>query len=153
MRSEVNGTCRMRAPVASKMAFPIALPTTVMAVSPAPVAGTSGRVQEYHFDFRDGEAEGERVIRSPVDRGHVVVVPSNLFAEGAAQALQRPAFALVAEAVGIRDRSGIDADDDSFHGKLPCCQFNFDSSDHGRVTVISFVGNAGDAAPAGDACR
>ena len=36
----VNGKCRRRAPVASKMAFPIAAGTIVIAVSPAPVAGT-----------------------------------------------------------------------------------------------------------------
>ena len=35
-RSGVNGTSRMRAPVASKIALPIAAATTVIAVSPAP---------------------------------------------------------------------------------------------------------------------
>ena len=39
-RSGVNGRSRSRAPVASKIAFPIAAGVTVIAVSPAPVAGT-----------------------------------------------------------------------------------------------------------------
>ena len=34
----------MRAPVASKIALPIAAATTVIAVSPAPLASTSGRL-------------------------------------------------------------------------------------------------------------
>jgi NAD(P)-dependent dehydrogenase (short-subunit alcohol dehydrogenase family) len=41
-RSGVNGTSRTRAPVASKMALPIAAATTVMAVSPEPQASSSG---------------------------------------------------------------------------------------------------------------
>ena len=44
-RSGVNGTSRMRAPVASKIALPIAPATTVMAVSPAPLAGAPGRYE------------------------------------------------------------------------------------------------------------
>ena len=40
-RCGVNGKSRSRAPVASKIAFPIAAGVTVIAVSPAPVAGTS----------------------------------------------------------------------------------------------------------------
>lgn len=43
-RSGVNGKSRTRAPVASKIALPIAAGVTVMAVSPAPVAGTLGGV-------------------------------------------------------------------------------------------------------------
>ncbi len=39
-RSGVKGRSRRRAPVASKIAFPIAAGVTVIAVSPAPVAGT-----------------------------------------------------------------------------------------------------------------
>src|SRR5215469_9149107 len=42
-RSAVKGTSRKRMPVASKMALPIAAGTTVIAVSPAPRAGTSRR--------------------------------------------------------------------------------------------------------------
>jgi len=42
-RSAVNGTSRSRTPVASAMALPMAAGTTVIAVSPAPVAGTSAR--------------------------------------------------------------------------------------------------------------
>jgi hypothetical protein len=45
-RCGVNGNSRRRAPVASKMAFPIAAGITVIAVSPAPVAGTSGGVKK-----------------------------------------------------------------------------------------------------------
>ena len=41
-RSGVNGTSRMRAPVASKIALPIAAATTVIAVSPEPQASSSG---------------------------------------------------------------------------------------------------------------
>jgi hypothetical protein len=41
-RSGVNGSRRKRAPVASKIALPSAAATTVIDVSPAPVAGTSG---------------------------------------------------------------------------------------------------------------
>ena len=43
-RCGVNGKSRRRAPVASKIAFPIAAGVTVIAVSPAPVAGTSAGV-------------------------------------------------------------------------------------------------------------
>src|SRR5262245_25967847 len=43
-RSGVNGTCRRRAPVASKIALPSAAATSVMTVSPAPAAGTSVRL-------------------------------------------------------------------------------------------------------------
>ena len=39
-RSGVKGRCRRRAPVASKIALPIAAGVTVIAVSPAPRAGT-----------------------------------------------------------------------------------------------------------------
>ena len=38
-RTGVNGTCRTRAPVASKIALAMAPATTVTAVSPAPMAG------------------------------------------------------------------------------------------------------------------
>ena len=41
-RSGVNGTSRMRTPVASKMALPMAPATTVIAVSPLPHASASG---------------------------------------------------------------------------------------------------------------
>jgi hypothetical protein len=41
-RSGVNGTSRMRTPVASKMALPIAAATTVIEVSPVPQASSSG---------------------------------------------------------------------------------------------------------------
>src|ERR1700683_2047387 len=43
-RSGVNGKSRRRPPVASKIALPIAAGVTVIAVSPAPVAGTSAGV-------------------------------------------------------------------------------------------------------------
>src|ERR1700744_663235 len=43
-RSAVKGISRRRMPVASKMALPIAAGAMVMAVSPAPVAGTSVRL-------------------------------------------------------------------------------------------------------------
>ena len=42
-RSGVNGTWRIRAPVASKMALPSAAATRVIESSPAPVASSSGR--------------------------------------------------------------------------------------------------------------
>jgi hypothetical protein len=41
-RAGVNGISRSRAPVASNTALPIAAATTVMAVSPAPLAGADG---------------------------------------------------------------------------------------------------------------
>ena len=43
-RSGVKGTSRILAPVASKIAFPTAAATTVIAVSPAPLASTSVRL-------------------------------------------------------------------------------------------------------------
>ena len=43
-RSGVNGTCRIRTPVASNTALAIAAATIVMVVSPAPVAGSSIRL-------------------------------------------------------------------------------------------------------------
>ena len=43
-RSGVKGTWRMRAPVASKIALPIAAATIVIEVSPEPVASTSVRL-------------------------------------------------------------------------------------------------------------
>src|ERR1700730_5669279 len=43
-RSGVNGTWRSRAPVASNIALPTAAATTVIEVSPAPVASLSGRL-------------------------------------------------------------------------------------------------------------
>ena len=47
-RSEVNGKSRRRAPVASKIALPIAAGVTVIAVSPAPIADTPGGVTKTH---------------------------------------------------------------------------------------------------------
>ena len=44
--SGVNGRSRRRAPVASKMALPIAAGVTVIAVSPAPVAGTPAALRK-----------------------------------------------------------------------------------------------------------
>jgi hypothetical protein len=50
-RSGVKGTSRIRTPVASKIALPIAAATMVIAVSPAPIAGTLVRSISTHSTF------------------------------------------------------------------------------------------------------
>ena len=104
-RSGVNGTSRMRAPVASKIALPIAAATTVIDVSPAPQASSSGWLISTVSMRGHGEAERQRAIGAPVDRRDLLLVPRHRLAERAAHALQRAAFDLVAHAVGVRDRA------------------------------------------------
>src|SRR5579872_890081 len=50
-RSAVSGIWRRRTPVASKMALPMAAAITVIDVSPAPVASSSGRFISTHSIF------------------------------------------------------------------------------------------------------
>ncbi|HUA18833.1 MAG TPA: lipocalin-like domain-containing protein [Bryobacteraceae bacterium] len=57
-RSGVNGIWRNRAPVASKTAFPIAAAMTVIDVSPAPVASSSGRFTSTHSTLGSAKPSG-----------------------------------------------------------------------------------------------
>ena len=111
----------MRAPVASKIAFPMAAATMVMEVSPAPVASSSGRLSSTTSIFGYLEAQRQAAIGRPVDRRHLLIVPGDLFAQRAAHALQRAAFDLIAQTVGIRDRAAVVADDDALHADLLRC--------------------------------
>ena len=106
-RSGVKGTSRSRAPVASKIALPMAAATMVIEVSPAPVASTIGPVEQHDFDLGNFEAQEQSVIAVPIDRGDLLVVPGDFFAERAAHALQRAAFDLVPQTVGIGDRAAV----------------------------------------------
>ena len=75
-RSGVKGTCRMRTPVASKMALPTAAAMTVIAVSPAPVASTSWRSIKTLSTDGHLVAQRQAVIRPPVDRRHLLHRPT-----------------------------------------------------------------------------
>ena len=114
-RSAVNGTWRRRAPVASKIALAIAAATTVTAVSPAPVASSSGRLRSTVSIFRDVCANKQGAIGSPVDRRHLLVVPGHFLAERAAHALQRAALELIPQAIGVRDRAAVIGDHHARH--------------------------------------
>ena len=91
----------MRTPVASKIAFPIAAATSVMAVSPAPVAGCSGLLRRTTSIFGTSKPSGNVVVRSPINRSHFLIVPGDLFHQCAAHALEGAAFHLVPQPVRI----------------------------------------------------
>ena len=78
-RSRVNGTWRTRAPVASKIALPIAAATIVMAVSPAPVASSSGRLIRTDSIVGRSDHPVQRAVAAPVDGCHLLIVPGDLF--------------------------------------------------------------------------
>ena len=58
-RSGVNGIWRSRAPVASNTALPMAAAITVMDVSPAPVASSSGRFTSTHSTLGSAKPSGK----------------------------------------------------------------------------------------------
>ncbi len=58
-RSGVNGIWRSLAPVASKTALPMAAAITVMDVSPAPVASSSGRFTSTHSTLGSAKPSGK----------------------------------------------------------------------------------------------
>ena len=101
-RSAVNGSCRSRAPVASKTALPIAAAVTVIDVSPAPIAAASGRLISTVSTTGTSVAQEPRaIVGPPVDRGDAVGAPGHLFAERAAHSVNEAAFNLVRQPVGI----------------------------------------------------
>ena len=102
--------------MASKMAFPIAAAIGADAASPAPVATLVGAVEQHRLDNRHLGAERQNRVRAPVNRRNLLCVPRHLLGERATHALQRGAFELVPEAVGIRDRAAVVRDEQAFHG-------------------------------------
>ena len=78
-----------------------------------------------------------------------MIVPGHLFAERAAQALQRAALELIPHAVGIRDRAAVLADDEPLHHDCSPVLIDVDFGHHRRISVLAFVAHAGDA-PAAD---
>ena len=115
---------RRRAPVASKMALPMAAGATVMAVSPAPSAGTPpAEATKTVLDGRNLVVEVKAPIGNPIHGRDSTVVPSDFFQQSSAHALQNAAFSLIPEPVGIRNRPAIHGDDEAgradqagFHG-------------------------------------
>ena len=95
-RAGVKGICRRRAPVASKMALPIAAATTVIAVSPAPDSFDIGAIDQDAVDDGHFDPETQAVISTPVDRSDLAIIPRHLFAESTTHTLQYATLDLIA---------------------------------------------------------
>ena len=91
---------------------------TVIEVSPAPVASSFGPVDQHALDLRHRETQGQRPVRPPVDRSHLLVVPRDFLQQRPAHALERAAFDLISQAVRIRDRADIVRGDDPLRRDL-----------------------------------
>src|SRR6185437_16326386 len=97
------------------------------------------------------DAQGQAVVGGPSGRGDLVLVPGDFFAEGTAHALQRAALKLIAQADGIGDRAAICGSKEALHLDASGGAINLGFSDEGYVTIVAFVGDAGDATSSGDA--
>ena len=108
-RSGVSGISRTLAPVASKIALPpIAAAITVMVVSPAPVASSSGRLSSTHSIFGISKPNGKEWYVRQSTEVTFSLSRRDFFAERAAHTLQRAAFDLIAQAVGIGNGPAVD---------------------------------------------
>jgi hypothetical protein len=106
-RSGVNGTSRMRTPVASKIALPTAAATIVMAVLTSTHRLGIRTIDQHAFDARHIRADVQRLVGRPVDRRDLLVVPRHFFAERTRQPLQGAALELVAQTIRARDGTDI----------------------------------------------
>src|SRR5207245_6891957 len=79
-----------------------------------------------------------------------VIVPGHLFAERAAQALQRAAFELIPHAVGVRDRAAVLRDDETLRVDASARLIDGDLGDHRDVAVVAFIEDARGAAAGRD---
>src|SRR5262245_1722979 len=108
-------------------------------------------IDEDRFDDWSFEPEREAVIGAPVDRGDLLLVPRDFFAERAAHALQGAAFDLILHPVRRRDRTAVLRRDQSLDENSAGRAVDLDLGDERAVAVVAFVQTARDAASARDA--
>src|SRR5881628_1142602 len=75
-----------------------------------------GTIDEHGFDLRNFRADRERTIRAPIDGGYLLIVPHDLFIQGAADAVQRASLELISQSIGIRNRPHIVRNHQPLHG-------------------------------------
>src|SRR5207302_1985037 len=79
---------------------------------------------------------------------HFTIVPGDFLPECAAHSLQYAAFDLVAQALGVGDRSTIVGDDKPPGVDRPAGPIHFHFGDERSVSVVALVGNTSDTASA-----
>jgi len=82
------------------------------------------------------------VISTPVHRRDFLVVPCNFLAQCPADPLQRPAFELIAQPVGIGDRPAVVTHHDPLDSHLPRILIDLDLHHHCRIAVVSLIRHA-----------
>ena len=111
--SRVIGRWRTRTPSASNTALAIAAVTGPCAASPAPTGSHLRPLDQFDFDLRHLAEAKDRVFR-PAGAGDALPVEADAFLQHPAGGLDRAAFDLVDDAVGIDGFADIDR-----QGQLP----------------------------------
>src|SRR4030095_1312043 len=85
------------------------------------------------------------MVRAPVDRGDLAIVPGHLLAKRTTDALQCSTFDLVAHAIGIRNGAAVLRNDEPSYLDLAAVLIHGDVGYDRDIAVVPFVAGAGDA--------
>ena len=139
--SRVIGRLRTRTPSASNTALAIAAVTGPWAASPAPTGSISGRwiSSTSHVRYL---AEAKDRVFGPSVAGDALPVEADAFLQDPTRGLDRAAFDLVDDAIGIDGFTDIDRD-----GQLPDADIlgALDLGDHGAIGAGVLVARKADA--------